>query len=104
MVRKSDRLGYRMAGRPENVGRPKTQMGPDVDSHWTTGRCEKCDPQSSVQDMDVRPESDIHKNASDVKVSDVRGFRTSVKMFLLWECRTSGSVRTSGQSGRTRRP
>ena len=27
---KSDRLGYRMAGRPENVGRPEAQMGPDV--------------------------------------------------------------------------
>ena len=29
-VGKSDRLGYRMAGRPENVGRPEAQMGTDV--------------------------------------------------------------------------
>ena len=27
---KNGRLGYRMAGRPENVGRPEAQIGPDV--------------------------------------------------------------------------
>ena len=62
--------GWPDVRRTSDVRRPKWVR--TSDSHQTTGRCEKCDPQSSVQDTDVRAGPDIRKNASDVKVSDVR--------------------------------
>ena len=62
--------GWPDVRRTSDVRRPKWVR--TSDSHRTTGRCETCDPQSSVQDMDVRAGPDIRKNASDVKVSDVR--------------------------------
>ena len=61
--------GWPDVRRTSDVRRPKWVR--TSDSHRTTGRCEKCDHQSSVQDMDVRAGPDIRKNASDVKVSDV---------------------------------
>ena len=68
------------------------------DSHRTTGRCEKCDPQSSVQDMDVRAGPDIRKNASDVKVSDVRrvpDIRKNVSVVEVSDVRAIRKDRTS---------
>ena len=62
--------GWPDVRRTSDVRRPKWVR--TSDSHRTTGRCEKCDPQSSVQDTDVRAGPDIRKNASVVKVSDVR--------------------------------
>ena len=62
--------GWSDVRRTSDVRRPKWVR--TSDSHRTTGRCEKCDPQSSVQDTDVRAGPNIRKNASDVKVSDVR--------------------------------
>ena len=62
--------GWPDVRRTSDVRRPKWVR--TFDSHRTTGRCEKCDPQSNVQDTDVRAGPDIRKNASDVKVLDVR--------------------------------
>ena len=82
--------GWPDVRRTSDVRRPKWVR--TSDSHRTTGRCEKCDPQSSVQDTDVRAGPDIRKNVSDVEVSDVR---TLPDVRAIRKDRTSVEHRTS---------
>ena len=93
--------GWPDVRRTSDVRRPKWVW--TSDSHRTTGRCVKCDPQLSVQDKDVRAGLDIRKNTSVVKVSDVRRVPDIRRNVSVVERRTSGRDRTSGQSGRTGR-
>ena len=80
---RSDRLGYRMAGRPENVGRPEAQIGPDVRQSLDDRPLRKCEPQPSVQDTDVRAGPDI-RSTNDRRVSDVRKNASIVKVSDVW--------------------
>ena len=86
--------GWPDVRRTSDVRRPKWVR--TSDSHRTTGRCETCDPQSSVQDMDVQAGPDIRKNASDVKVSDVRrvsDIRKNVSVVEVSDARKCPDVR-----------
>ena len=93
--------GWPDVRRTSDVRRPKWVW--TSDSHRTTGRCVKCDPQLSVQDKDVRAGLDIRKNTSVVKVSDVRrvpDIRKNVSVVEVSNVRKCPNVRQSGRTGR----